>query len=73
MGDLSPYSNSLTAKPSTPPLAYGMAEAAALAGLSRSHLYAEVTAGRLVTRKVGRRRIVLAPDLCAYLDALPTS
>jgi hypothetical protein len=59
--------------PEALPLAYGMAEAAALAGLSRSHLYAEAAAGRLVTRKVGRRRIVLAPDLGAYLDALPTS
>ena len=73
MGDLSPYSNSLTAKPRTPPLASGMAAAAALAGLARPPRYADVTAGRRVPRTVGRRRIVLAPDLCAYLDALPTS
>ena len=27
--------------------------------------------GRLTTRKVGRRRIILAADLAAWLDALP--
>lgn len=52
-------------------LAYSMAEAAEMAGVSRSQLYEEAAAGRLATRKVGRRRIILAVDFAAWLDALP--
>lgn len=55
--------------PST--LAYSMALAAELVGVSRSQLHEEAAAGRLATRKVGRRRVILAADLDAWLDALP--
>lgn len=52
-------------------LAYSVNEAAAIAGLSRSWLYGEITAGRLRTRKAGRRRLVLHTDLVSFLDGLP--
>lgn len=57
--------------PSPLALALGMAEAAERVGLSRSQLYEEAAEGRLVTRKVGRRRLVLVADLDSWLAALP--
>lgn len=53
--------------------ALGMTEAAASVGVSRSQLYEEAAEGRLITRKVGRRRLVLATDLDAWLAALPAA
>lgn len=53
--------------------AYSMNEAAAKVGLSRSYLYQEAAAGRLATKKVGRRRLVLGCDLATWLDALPSA
>jgi len=50
--------------------AYGLDELTELLGLGRSTLYLEVRAGRLRLSKVGRRSIVLADDLAAYLAVL---
>lgn len=52
---------------------YDPASAAAEAGVSRSFLYAEMAAGRLHSRKAGRRRLILGADLGAWLESLPTS
>ena len=45
-------------------------EVAHLTGLSRSHLYVEMSAGRLRYVKAGRRRLVRVDDLEAYVTAL---
>jgi hypothetical protein len=33
--------------------------------------YAEINAGRLIARKVGKKTVILEQDLKAWLDALP--
>ena len=53
--------------------AYTVDEIIELIGISRSKIYAEFRAGRIVPRKVGRRTIVLAEDLQNYLEQLPTA
>jgi excisionase family DNA binding protein len=45
-----------------------MKEASALIGLSRSKLYELIRSGRLVTLKVGGRRLVTPDALKALLD-----
>ncbi|CAN5765367.1 hypothetical protein BH23ACT2_BH23ACT2_20840 [soil metagenome] len=52
-------------------VAYSPAEAAAEAGVSRSHIYSEMAAGRLRSRHAGRRRLILGQDLADWLDSLP--
>ena len=63
--------------PKQPPaenvLGYTIAQAAKASGAGRSTLYVEMKEGRLKARKLGRRTIVLASDLAAWLAALPTS
>jgi hypothetical protein len=39
--------------------------------LGRTKFYEEVSAGRIVLRKVGRKRLVLEEDWRAYLTSLP--
>ena len=41
------------------------------AGICRPRFYAEVRAGRLIARKIGRRTFVLASDLEQYLASRP--
>ncbi len=48
-------------------LAYSVAEAALITGLSRDLLYDEMRAGRLEYLKVGRRRIITRQHLDAFL------
>ena len=50
--------------------ALSIKEAVHRSGLSRAHLYNEMTAGKLRYLKAGRRRLVLARDLNAYLESL---
>ena len=52
-------------------LAYSIAELCQMAGVGRSFLYEEVTAGHLVLTKAGRRSIVLHDDAVAWLIKLP--
>jgi excisionase family DNA binding protein len=51
-------------------LAYGLDEINQLLGVGRSTLYAEIKAGRLPLTKIGRRSLVLAEDLGAYVATL---
>jgi excisionase family DNA binding protein len=51
-------------------LAYSIAELPDLVALGRSHIYEEIRAGRLRTVKAGRRTLVLAEDLRAWLLSL---
>ena len=53
------------------PLAYTVEDALAASGIGRTKFYEEIAAGRLKARKVGTRTLVLAPDLAAWLEALP--
>jgi len=55
------------------PLAYSVEEAAGAAGLGRNKIYEAVTAGLLPAKKVGKRTIILAEDLRAYLVGLPAA
>jgi excisionase family DNA binding protein len=60
----------MTSQPSEPPserLAYSVAEAAFVTGLSRDLLYDQMRLGKLVYLKVGRRRIITRHNLEAFL------
>ncbi len=52
-------------------LALSIPEACRSSKLSRSFIYQEIAAGRLIARKAGARTIVLPKDLRAYLANLP--
>jgi excisionase family DNA binding protein len=54
------------------PLAISVDEAAALAGVSRSLLYAEMVAGRLAFAKIGKRRLIPTEALLDWLRAATT-
>jgi excisionase family DNA binding protein len=64
------------ASPDTEPLAerlaYSVAEAALITGLSRDLLYDQMRTGKLAYLKVGRRRIITRRSLDAFL-ARPAS
>jgi excisionase family DNA binding protein len=49
-------------------IALSVAEAINVTGLSRTTLYGEIKSGRLPTRKIGRRRIIIADELRAWLE-----
>ena len=49
-------------------LAYSVAEAAWITGLSRDLLYDQMRAGKLAYLKVGRRRIITRQQLEAFLS-----
>jgi len=53
------------------PLAYSVAQACALLSVGRTTLYAAIARGDLKTKKIGRRRLVTAEALRAWLDACP--
>ncbi|PBB91722.1 hypothetical protein CK215_15800 [Mesorhizobium sp. WSM3864] len=48
-------------------LAYGLAEATEIAGLSRSTLYKLIKEGKLSARKSGKRTLILRAELDRYL------
>ena len=55
------------------PFAYSIAEAARMIGLGRTSIYAAISAGKLKTRKAGRRTLVEATALQDFLENLPRS
>jgi excisionase family DNA binding protein len=52
-------------------LVFTIAEAKASAGVGRSALYAAIASGELPARKLGRRTLIMADDLKAWLTSLP--
>lgn len=57
--------------PTPQPVAYDIATAVAVSGIGRTRLYAYIKAKRLKAKKAGRRTVILASDLIAFLDSLP--
>ena len=51
--------------------AYSPAEVCDLCSFGLTTLYAEIKAGRLRARKLGKKTLVLRSDLRSYLEALP--
>ena len=51
--------------------ALSMEQVCRFTGLGRTFLNERIARGDLVARKAGRRTLVLAADLQAFLDALP--
>ncbi len=49
-----------------------ISEVAARTGISRTRLYQEISAGRLIVRKCGRRTLVPAAELDAWVQRLKT-
>jgi excisionase family DNA binding protein len=49
-------------------LAYGIADAAFVSGISRSKLYELLSSGTLPSVKIGARRLIRARDLAELLD-----
>jgi hypothetical protein len=55
------------------PLYATVEHACELLGVTRTWLYGEISAGRIDTRKAGRRTLVVMTSAKACIDALPTS
>ena len=49
-------------------LSYSIEEVVGLTGLGRTTLYRLIAQGELISCKIGRRRLVRASDLDAFLD-----
>lgn len=54
------------------PLAYSVAEAAKNSGIGRSKIYEAIKSQELRAKKQGRRTLILAQDLAAWLNNLPS-
>ncbi len=52
-------------------LAYSIKQACAAIGIGRTMLYKEITAGKILPRKIGKRTVILADDLANYVKTLP--
>jgi len=53
-------------------VAYSLTEASEATSLGRSTIEEAVSKGRLPARKFGARTLILASDLQAFLESLPT-
>jgi hypothetical protein len=58
--------------PAAPKRAFSIPEVVEAASICRTTVFAEIAAGRLVARKLGRRTVVLASDLETWLEQLPS-
>jgi excisionase family DNA binding protein len=52
----------------TSPICFSVKEAARVSGLSRSWIYERLAAGELESRKIGRRRLIVAASLSKLLN-----
>ena len=52
-------------------MAFSPDEAAAKSGIGRTRIFSAIKDGHLKARKFGRRTIILADDLRAFLESLP--
>jgi Helix-turn-helix domain len=57
----------------TDPLAVSISDAIRIVGLGRTSLYAAIAAGKLKTRKCGRRTLVEVAALRQFIENLPES
>jgi excisionase family DNA binding protein len=57
--------------PSTPAAAYSIMQVSARVGINKDAIYKAIKDGRLPARKLGKRTLILAADLEAFLQALP--
>ncbi len=62
--------NHPSVEPALPKRAYSIPEVCRTASIGRTRLYSEISEGRLRAVKVGRRTLVRAADLDAWLDSL---
>lgn len=53
------------------PAAFDTLQAARYVGIGKTMLFDEIKAGRIPTRKIGRRTLILRSDLDAWLAAIP--
>ena len=53
-------------------LAYTVREAIREIGIGRTKFYREIAEGKIKPRKIGKKTIILAEDIEAYLQSLPT-
>jgi excisionase family DNA binding protein len=64
-------SNARAGRPAQDCAAYSVPEVMARVGVGRDKLYCLIRQGRLPARKLGRKTLILASDLEAFLEALP--
>lgn len=50
-------------------IACSIAEACSHSGLGRTTIYSRIRTGELITRKIGRRTLIMVDSLLALLDA----
>lgn len=55
------------------PLSYTIKEAEEATGLGRTSIYKEISNGNLDARKAGRRTLITAVSVRAFVAALPTA
>ena len=58
-------------RPPTEPIAYTVPDAGRVAGIGTTKLYELIGTGALDARKAGRRTVIMADSLRAYLTTLP--
>jgi hypothetical protein len=56
----------------TTPIAYTIRSAVAASGFSRSRIYELIARGDVEARKDGRKTLIMAASLAAYIATLPT-
>jgi hypothetical protein len=54
------------------PMAYAVEDAPAVAGVSRTRIFAAIRNGEMIARKAGRQTIIEADELQRWIRSLPT-
>lgn len=54
-----------------PPICYSVKDAVKATGFSRSRLYLLLNSGEIEARKIGRRTVIPATSLAAFVDRQP--